>query len=186
MLCLDKSTGTLLWGYQIPHKLLNIGGIQMETGAHSEVCAVQDDKVVFLTGQEAFALNRHSGQLLWTVFFKEDGFTSSMTVADNKVLCGSVANPTIYALSLDNGSLLWKTPTNLVSIHNIFSVKDGKIYFCDGAKLYVMDIQSGRILWSTFPPEYAQDNDATFLSSLAIGEGYMVNVGSKYVYGYQL
>jgi outer membrane protein assembly factor BamB len=82
------------------------------------------------------------------------------------------------------GATIWKTKLRTGSINDILTVKDGKVYFCVGmgGEIFVLSANNGRLIWNGKPPEASRDRDASFISNLAVGEGYMVNVGSKKVY----
>jgi outer membrane protein assembly factor BamB len=144
---------------------------------------ISDDLVVFPAGQTIYALDRFTGEKRWETFFEEDAFDIGISIGKGMVYVGSLQQH-VYALDLQTGEVLWQTYSP-GSITTILTVKDGRVYFCNeaGGQLWVLDAKTGKVIWNGFPPEYEEDQDYYYLSPLAVGEGYMVNVGSRKMYG---
>jgi outer membrane protein assembly factor BamB len=185
MFCYDALTGEYKWGYEIPVKRVKPPGSpdSVNIGADSYGCAVKNDKVVFAAGQTIFTLNRYTGKLIWERFFEDDGFGAGLTIEENTIYIGSQGDPHIYSLDLSTGIINWSSRTS-GSVFNILTLKDGRVYYCNtlGGDIWIYDAGTGNVLWNKFPPEYTRDRNARYHSNVCVGEGYMVDVGTKYVY----
>ena len=185
LLAYDAQTGEYLWGYDIPNRKVKLPGRQDSTylDAGTYDADISDDLVVFPAGQTIYALDRFTGEKRWETFFEEDAFDIGISVGKGMVYVGSLQQH-VYALDLQTGEVLWQTYSP-GSITTILTVKDGRVYFCNeaGGQLWVLDAKTGKVIWNGFPPEYEEDRDYYYLSPLAVGEGYMVNVGSRKMYG---
>jgi outer membrane protein assembly factor BamB len=185
MFCYDAITGEYKWGFKIPNKKILLPGAQDSTiiDSGSYGCAVDGDKVVFAASATVFALNRFTGELIWEKMFPDDAFGWGLTIYQNTIYIGSQGNAYMYALDLTNGNLKWRSRIS-GSMFNIITVENGKVFYCVtlGGDIFIQDAATGTILWNDFPPEYDTDRNAIYHSNLAVGEGYMINVGTKYVY----
>jgi hypothetical protein len=61
---------------------------------------------------------------------------------------------------------------------------DNKLYFNNsgGGGIWVLDTTNGHILVNAKPPGYSTNMDDSYISSLGVGSGYMVNIGNLKVY----
>lgn len=142
-----------------------------------------EDEIVFPAGQSIVSLDRYTGEKRWEQFFEDEGFNNSLSIAEGIIYTGALTG-NVLALRADNGEMLWKQRTP-GSITSQLVVQEERVHFCNngGGQIWVLDAENGRVIWHGFPPEYNQgDRYATYLSPLAVGEGYMVNVGAKKVY----
>ncbi|WP_103029027.1 PQQ-binding-like beta-propeller repeat protein [Salinibacter altiplanensis] len=57
------------------------------------------------------------------------------------------------------------------------------LYNGAGGELWVLDAETGEVIWHSCPPEFSEDDRFTYLSPLGVGENHMVNVGSRKIYG---
>jgi outer membrane protein assembly factor BamB len=184
LFCYNAQTGDYVWGIRVPDRKVYLSDLGDSVSASTglEKCAVEDSLVVICPGQFVYAFNRFTGQKVWERFFEHDAFDVSLTIEGGRIYLGSI-NPGVFALELVSGQTLWHTKTKGGgSIQTILSIAGSRLYFCDSSRLWVVDIGQGAIMWNGFPPEYISDRFAVYLSPVAVGEGYMVNVGSKRVY----
>lgn len=67
---------------------------------------------------------------------------------------------------------------------SIPTVRNGRLYFNNsgGGGIWVLNTADGSVIYNQEPPGYDRDSYDVYISSLGVGEGYMVNVGSKAVY----
>ena len=67
---------------------------------------------------------------------------------------------------------------------SIPTVQDGRLYFTNsgGGDIWVLDTRDGSVIYNKKPPGHSKDSFDVYISSLGVGEGYMVNVGSRAVY----
>lgn len=170
ILCYSAVSGKYVWGYEIL------------TESDAESCTIKDSLIVFPSSSSIFALNRFTGKKIWQTTVSDDAFQESVTIEGETVYMGSHDKSRMYAFHLRTGSLKWKSKETESSIITIITVKSNRVYFSNFAAIYVLDAFNGSIIWKGFPPEYNQDKSYIYSSPVAVGEGYMVNVGSKKVY----
>lgn len=169
ILCYNANTGEFIWGYEIP------------TDFGSQSCAVKDTFIVFPSATSMFALNRFTGKKLWQTNVY-DGMWESVTIEGETVYMGSTDQARMYAFDLRTGKLKWKSESTRSSIITIITVTNGRVYFCNFAYIYVLNASNGSVIWKGLPPEYYQDRSYLYSSPVAVGEGYMVDVGSRKIY----
>ena len=75
-----------------------------------------------------------------------------------------------------------KCSTNTAA--NPFTYDNGRLYFCNnsGSGIWIIDIETGAVIWNGHPPERQNDRFSNFFSPVAVGEGHMANIGAKKVY----
>jgi outer membrane protein assembly factor BamB len=178
-----------MWAYRIPNRRITLympSGAPFETEVDRSVFGVEvaGDLVVCTIGQEIMAFNRFTGQMVWQRFFPNDAFCSGLTISENRIYAGAQTEPGVHCLDLMTGATVWRTNLQSGSIFDILTVKDGKVYFCVaiGGGIFILDANNGRLIWNGNPPEASRDRYANFFSNLGVGEGYMINVGTKKVY----
>jgi eukaryotic-like serine/threonine-protein kinase len=134
--------------------------------------AVTEDTVYFTTRESRlFALDIKSGKLKWQLKTGTDAplawghesgdfFTSSPTVADDKIFFGG-GDGNLYAVDAKSGKELWRFKTGW-RIRSSPAVEAGIVYFgsFDG-KLYAVETESGKIRWK-FDTEGVNLNSADF------------------------
>jgi len=85
-------------------------------------------------------------EVLWTFSAKEHGFEATVAIADGMVFAPCLDGE-FYALSLDDGSLIWKYHTEL-GFSAPPSVKDGRVFCGDSdGKFYCFEAATGKPLW---------------------------------------
>ena len=171
LLCFNSETGEYLWGYETTEKDASILG-----------CAISDSIIVFPSGQSMIALNRFSGKKIWNVKIVDDAFWWNPTIINGTVYMGSSAKGKMYAFDLRTGEIKWISEETPSSIITLITVQDGKVFFCNNSRIYVLNAYTGKTIWWGHPPEHDKDGVSTYSSPVAVGEGYMVNVGSSKVY----
>jgi len=183
--CYNSQTGEYVWGFRIPNKKILLPGLQDSTilDAAAYGCAIQDSFIVFPAGRRIYALNRFTGTLKWEKVFDGDSFGAGAVIQGNTIYVGSQAGASVYAIDLATAQILWRTKTQ-GSIFNLLTVLDNRVYLCNGldGQIWVFNSSNGNVIWRSFPPDYYNDSYAVYSSNLAVGEGYMVDVGSKKVY----
>lgn len=184
LLVYDAGTGDFKWGFEIPNRMVKPGPNTDPTQANVSTYGadLSENLVVFPAGQTIFAVDRRTRERVWKTFFKDDAFDHNVTIKDGTVYVGSLGQK-VYALDLQTGEVQWQTHSP-GSITTTLTVKDGRVYFCNqaGAQIWVMNAATGEVIWHGFPPENSRNRDYTYLSPLAVGEGHMINVGSKKIY----
>lgn len=170
LLCYNSVTGEFLWGFPANENF----GIN--------TCAIKGNTVVFAVASAMIALNRFTGEKLWKTKIANEGFWSSVIIDGETVYMGSAALSMMYAFDFNSGKLKWKSEDTKSSIITIPTAIDNRIYFCNLAYIYVVNTANGSTIWKSLPPEYRDDSSYRYISSVAVGEGYMVCVGNKKVY----
>lgn len=115
------------------------------------------DSLLFFGSSDSsvYALNRHSGQLVWS---KATGNGNHTTPAfyDNKIFCGSWDSK-IYAFDAFTGDTIWTYQTGLDERQHLMtgiqaspSVSDGIVYITSrDAKCYALDSDTGELIWES-------------------------------------
>ncbi len=185
VLCYSSETGELLWGYKLPnHKIKLEGRVDSSyTGAGVQEVSVYNEFLAAQAGMSVFLFNRHTGKLIWEKRFENDGFFSiGVKVYEDKVYASSTWGY-LYCLSIEDGRLLWKVNTrnSLIAVLNIWG---NRLYFCNdgGSGIWVVDKDTGEVIWNGRPPEYKDDEHNTYFSPVETNGEYMVNVGQWKVY----
>ncbi len=184
VLCYDLNTKKYLWTYSTPNYKLPDNIVSQYSDGSVLTSFVYDSILVIAYGNSISALNRFTGTMMWEYRDISDGFGFSMgiEVYNGKVYVGS-NKANVYALDIYTGKLYWKTQTQ-GSIISLFTIENGRLYFNNTSfgQINIFDINTGKIIWREFPPEFKKDRNYLYLSDLAVGEGYMVCVGTKKIY----
>lgn len=170
ILCYDAITGKYLWSYSSDDDLLT--------------CDINETKLACAGGSTVILLDRFTGEELWKNNIPDDGFYDSIVLNKNSVYMGSTAQSFMYCFDLETGKLKWKSEDTPNSIFTIPTVIEDRIYFCNWAYIYVLNTSTGKTLWKSMPPEYYETygGNYSYISPVAVGEGYMVCVGNKKAY----
>ena len=88
-----------------------------------------------------------------------------------------------HRLDLQTGREDWRRNITY-SNTSIPTIQNGRFYFNNsgGGGIWVLDTEDGSVIYHENTPNYSNDSYDVYISSLGVGEGYMVNVGSKAVY----
>jgi len=131
-------------------------------------------------------LDRFTGEPVWERFFPNDGFISvGITIAEEKIFVGTNRG-NLYAIDIATSDVVWAVRIFWTN-DNLFTYDNGRLYFCNenilsGGAIWVLDAATGGVIWSGLPPESQDDSYSRFSSTVAVGEGHMVNIGTKKVY----
>jgi outer membrane protein assembly factor BamB len=183
VLTYDATTGAFRWGHPFREREVPIPGYPgqfwtMDVDVNGVV--IQGDFLIAASKSAVKGMNRHTGELRWERLFNDDGFWYPPVLGHGLVYLGSV-DGYVFALDPETGETVWRSEQMGASILTQLELQDGRIYVDNGGQIWVLDARSGSTLWHGAPPEL--DADAIYLSPVAAGGGYMVNVGSVRVYG---
>lgn len=66
----------------------------------------------------------------------------------------------------------------------LLTLQKGNLYFNNngGGGIWVIDTSTGDVIFNSAPPGHQQNSHDVYLSSLAVGNGYMINVGHLRLY----
>lgn len=134
-------------------------------------CAVDDDLVYVATGAAGedsglSALEKSSGDVIWSIDLDEYPVAGSPIVHDDQILLQSGG---IAAFDTEIGELLWRYERSVDSHRASVSrrpVVEGSLVCCTfvgESDLFVVDIETGDLVWKT--------NTGTDLSSPAVSDG---------------
>lgn len=149
----DTKTGKLSW-----EKKLKIKGLPvLDNGL-----AVRNGLVYAGTGKGFAAYDSKTGELKWTNTDWEQGEGTTSTVAVNDdVAINSAQWRGMYANDAKTGKLLWSQGKNGISSRGASpALHDGLAYFISSESLFILDIQSGKIILSKKLP-YSVDVTST-------------------------
>jgi outer membrane protein assembly factor BamB len=156
-ICLDRSTGQILWRVEAPHKTLEkIHGI----GSYAQPSPAADaERVVVLFGSSGLYCYDHSGQRLWYremgPFNDEFGAAASPIIAGDRVILGQDHDTGSFLAAFDksSGEPVWHTDRSEFSRNYCTPV----VWEVNGKKQVVMagtlriagyDFDTGRELWT--------------------------------------
>jgi outer membrane protein assembly factor BamB len=186
MFAFDAGTGDILWETRVEYKIDNFAteepGDSVVVSPPIYDISVTDSSIVALQGKSIVVLNRFNGEMRWFTNFPESGFDVGLAVKDGGIYAASVGN-FAHKVDLQTGEELWRRNIRY-SNTSIPTVQNGRFYFnnSSGANIWVLDTDDGSVIYKEPPPNFFADNFDVYISSLGVGEGYMVNVGSKAVY----
>lgn len=186
MFAFDASTGDILWQTRVEYKIDNHyteqPGDSLVASPPIYDIEVTEFSIVALQGKSIVVLNRSDGKMKWFKNFPEGGFDVGLAVHDGSIYAASVGN-FAHRLNLQTGEEIWRRNIRYANT-SIPTIQNGRIYFTNsgGGSIWVLDTTDGSIVYHNRPPNYNNDNFDVYISSLGVGEGYMVNVGSKAVY----
>ncbi len=182
----NASTGELIWKQHVtitvPDDFSDPPADSISGSPRIYDIAVTEKKVVALSGNYVVALNRFTGKPVWKTYLPRGGFDVGLAVKNGSVYAASVS---LYAFKLDlkTGKKIWRTYIKY-SNTSIPTVKNGRLYFVNsgGGAIWVLDTEDGSVIYYELPPDFKNDHYDVYISSLAVDEGYMVDVGSQAVY----
>jgi outer membrane protein assembly factor BamB len=186
MFAFNANTGEMLWEKHVEYTIADLNN---ETSNDSLQVSppiydieITESHIIILQGFFISVLDRSNGQMKWFNFFPESGFDVGLAVQVNGVYAASVGS-FAHKLDLHTGEELWRRDIRF-SNTSIPTVQNGRLYFNNsgGGGIWVLDTHDGSVIYNQNTPNYRHDNFDVYISSLGVGEGYMVNVGSKAVY----
>ena len=130
-------------------------------GAMYNPLQLDQDKVYVLGGWGVHAFERESGDKIWTYQHATPGDPNSsfafgdFTLYQDKVLVKN-RDEKLVCLDATDGLIIWETD-NSGGILNPGRIRayDNKLYYCSGYEVYVVNIQTGDILFKERPPNYS-------------------------------
>lgn len=156
-ICLDRTTGKILWRVEAPHKTLEkIHGI----GSYAQPSPAADgERVVVLFGSSGLYCYDHAGKELWHQemgpFNDEFGAAASPIIADDRVIVGQDHDTGSFLAAYDKrtGEQLWLTDRAEFSRNYctpfIWEVEGKKqIVMAGTLRVAGYDFESGRELWT--------------------------------------
>ncbi len=182
----EAATGELIWELPVEFP---IDDIRTEQPGDSVLVSppiydieVTESAIVLLQGKAIVSVDREKGAINWVNNFFDSGFDVGLAVDAEAIYAASVGT-NAHKLDLTTGEELWRKDI-FYSNTSIPTVQNGRLYFTNsgGGDIWVLDTSTGKVIYNKLPPGYQTDSHDIYISSLGVGEGYMVNVGSKAVY----
>lgn len=185
LLCYSSITGEFIWGFKVPnHKVFLSGSPDSSyTDADVSECSVYGDYVAFQAGNSVFLLNRFTSEVIWENIFDRDGFFSIGILLFEDKVYASATSGNLYCLSASNGEILWQVDT-YNSLITLFTLNNKRLYFTNdlGSGIWIIDKDSGKVIWNGQPPEYNNDDHYAYFSPVETNGKYMINVGTRKIY----
>lgn len=192
-------SGELVWELEGPGKVLPTEEFEttdsMLVASPMNEIRINEKYVVVASNPTMMLVDRLTGDLIWHIPLKDKaiGWIPGYENAFSGVFGGlEIDDSGIYITSADGylRKLDWKDGSEIWSVEITFtnttpiSISEGKVYFTNsgGGGIWVVDAVSGNVIYNSNPPGKATDSHDVYLSTLGVGNGYMVNVGSKRVY----
>ena len=189
LLVYDAETGAYVWGFEMPTRKVPWpkqnpdDPLELDStlaGGGGAAAALAGDRVFVSAEGSIYALDRRTGEMQWERILNDGVWTSKMlAVGSGKVFVGS-SNGVAYALDLRTGEVAWSLDTPGF-IDNVLAKHD-RLYFSGAGSIWVLEAETGEVIWRGTPPEYERDDHYVYASPLAVGDDYMVNVGSYAIY----
>jgi len=182
----NASTGDILWQTRVEYKIDNHyseqPGDSMVVSPPIYDAEITESSIVALQGKAVVVLNRSDGSMRWFTNFPDSGFDVGLAVKNGYIYAASVGH-FAHKLNLLTGEEIWRRDITY-SNTSIPTVQNGRMYFNNsgGGGIWVLYTQNGSVIYHKNTPNYAKDDYDVYISSLGVGEGYMVNVGSQAVY----
>lgn len=195
----DISTGELLWEFKGPDKVMPTEEFEatdsLAIGSPMNEIKLTQEYVVVASNPTVMLLDRMTGELIWQIPLKYRrfaGYPGEENSFDG-VLLGLAVDPSgIYVTSLSglarklnwsDGSEIWSVDIKFTS-GTLLTLQKRNLYFNNdgGGGIWVIDAMSGEVIFNSNPPGHQQNSHDVYLSSLAVGNGYMVNVGHLRLY----
>ncbi|HET8865334.1 MAG TPA: PQQ-binding-like beta-propeller repeat protein [Gracilimonas sp.] len=187
----SRTTGELVWERKGPNKVQPTDEFETTDSLLIESSIydidVFGDYLVAGVGPSVMLTNRFTGEIIWHVPIKDRRFLGSPGHENTfgAIDVGlTVDESGIYLVTLDGPArkLDWETGGEIWSVNILYSntsiptVINGKLYFNNsgGGGIWVIDTTDGRVLFNSRPPA----NNGSYISSLGVGSGYMVNIGT--------
>lgn len=194
----DIATGNLVWEFEGPDKVMPTEEFEatdsLEIASPMREIKLTEDHVVVASNPTMMMLDRHTGELIWHVPLKDRRFTGpgEENTFDGVLLGLAVDKTGIYittagglARKLDwsDGSELWSVDITY-SASTLLTVQNNKLYFNNngGGGIWVINTISGEVLFNSNPPGVKENSHDVYLSSVGVGNGYMVNLGALRLY----
>ena len=193
----DINSGEPKWIYTPPNKVkatdeFEADSLQVETNLGDIRIT---DEHVYVSGGLILKLNRQTGMPVWIRPLKSQrfpGIPGEENTADGVLGGMDIDNQGIYlataggfALKLDpeTADEIWRVDV-IFTVQGIVTVLDKKMYFNNdgGSGIWIIDTETGKVLFNENPPGQQENRDDVYVSSLGVGEGFMVNVGGIRVY----
>lgn len=193
MFAFNKHTGDLIWEREGPERVKPTDEFEATDSLLIESpfndIEIFENYLVAAMGPSIILLDRLTGEILWHIPIKNRMFPDvpGYENAFGGVWVGLTVDETgIYLVTLDGTArkLDWETGSEIWSVNIVYSntsiptIMDGKLYFNNsgGGGIWVIDAATGDVLFNSRPPE------GSYISSLGVGSGYMVNIGNLKVY----
>ena len=109
--------------------------------------AVVDGVIYVATGNDVWALNASTGELLWR-FDAKDLVSTDPAVANGVVYVATLNYGYVYAVNARTGAKLWSFSTNYYVVDSNITVVYGVVYIATESTLYALNANSGAMLWS--------------------------------------
>ena len=182
----DANTGETKWRTKVEYKIDNY--ISEEPKDSVVVSppiydiSVTESAIIALQGKAIVSINRSNGVINWIHNFPQSGFDVGLAVEDGGIYAASVGHYA-HRLKLKTGEEVWRQDIRF-SNTSIPTVQNGRMYFNNsgGGGIWVLDTDDGSVIYQKNSPNHKNDSFDVYISSLGVGSGYMVDVGSKAVY----
>jgi outer membrane protein assembly factor BamB/HEAT repeat protein len=143
----------LLWKFETQQmedkRLMGSGGTKLiwkGTGWSGQAAVVGNRVWLSSAGGFLYALNRHTGKLIWQ-FYAGGAIKSSVTYWNNRIYFGSRGHH-LYCVNATTGKLLWKFRTPGKDVDSSPIIWKGRLYWgSEDSHLYAMDPLDGKIFW---------------------------------------
>lgn len=108
---------------------------------------LMDGNILFTgSGEIFYALNKNSGEILWSKNLQHPIFSAPLVIGDNVHICDTYEG--VYAFDKKTGALKWLFNDSGGSYNAAMVAKDNKIYIANGSnEINCIDAISGKKIW---------------------------------------
>lgn len=134
---------------------------------------VDGTRSYWAAGNQVVCIDLENRKELWRDTFPQDMLTSRLLL-DNGQLFYACENEVLYALEAENGQIRWQCP--IAGTPSRVYVDKGKVFLVGGSdgKLYVIDRNSGRLLFKYQPASLGFENGNSFRRAFYAGDDKLI------------
>ena len=127
---------------------------------------IYDGKIYWNANRDIVCNDLRTGREIWRKAFRQDFLFTSLIIEENKVIANN-EDTWLYALDVNKGAELWKTPSAGTSSQLIYL--DGYVYYTGGGDglLHAVDVSDGKTMWKLSSPDLTTDAGTHFLREIA-------------------
>lgn len=138
VVALNRTKDTILWKFTCNER----------TGNRTLAPTIDGNRLYVSDHYKVYCLNKSDGSLVWTYSHSPSGeLGTTLLVGDrlvyNNYILVKGQDERLVCLNKNIGAVVWTNANTGASMDGVFEEFEGKLYFIAGARLQIVDIQSG-------------------------------------------
>lgn len=181
----DAQNGDYIWGTRVKVRVPNIFTDDPADSVtiSPEIYDIDQahDAVYALSQPYLVKLDKATGEIDWKV--ELSGMDKGLATDEENVYVASIGAKA-FSVDQSSGHINWETSVTY-SNSNPLTVKEDRVYYASGSggSIWVFNKQTGSPIFHSLPPDYSEDPmNNLYASPLAVGAGYMFDVGYTKAY----